>query len=530
VDVVTPPLGLGDALVEWAHPGQSGVPGASLWRTGRVVLTAAIVLTNLAGTAAVLLITFFVLPTPAISNLPHLRAIDAVVALGYIVLAFPAGVLLGTRRLVRLGQWLRDDRAARPEEQRLVLRAPLRLFTVQVVLWLVAAALFGLLTATVASGPAPGRFGTTIGLTIAITGLVTAACAYLFAERILRSLAARALVDDIPARLAVPGVATRAVLAWALGTGLLLLGLVAIGTEALAGVPGTGAALGRVVVVLGGVGLVVGLMAVTTAARATADPLDALRRALLEVEQGRLDTQVPVYDGTQIGKLQIGFNQMARGLADRQRLRDAFGTYIDPDLAERILRDDTSLDGDEVEVTLMFIDVRDFTSFAEHTPAPEVVAALNQLFEGIVPIIHAHGGHVDKFIGDGLLAVFGTPGRQPDHADRALATALGIDRAVRQGRAGGLAIGIGLNSGVVVAGNVGGGGRLEFSVIGDPVNVAARVEGATRQTGDTILLAERTKELLQQETGATFVERVGLALKGKREPVRLFAPSLPAGE
>jgi adenylate cyclase len=237
-----------------------------------------------------------------------------------------------------------------------------------------------------------------------------------------------------------------------------------------------------------------------------------------------------VYDGTQIGKLQIGFNQMARGLADRQRLRDAFGTYIDPDLAERILRDDTSLDGDEVEVTLMFIDVREFTSFAEHTPAPEVVAALNQLFEGIVPIIHAHGGHVDKFIGDGLLAVFGTPGRQPDHADRALATALGIDRAVRQGQAGGLAIGIGLNSGVVVAGNVGGGGRLEFSVIGDPVNVAARVEGATRQTGDTILLAERTKELLQRETGATFVERVGLALKGKREPVRLFAPSLPTGE
>ena len=241
------------------------------------------------------------------------------------------------------------------------------------------------------------------------------------------------------------------------------------------------------------------------------------------MQRGDFDVHSPVYDGTQIGQLQLGFNQMVEGLAERERLRETFGAYVDPDVAQRILEEGTSLEGEEVEVTIMFVDVRDFTSFAERTPAPEVVAAINRLFECIVPIIHEHGGRVDKFVGDGLLAVFGAPRRLEDHADQALAAALEIERKVRAGDAGELEIGIGLNSGPVVAGNVGGSGRLEFSVIGDPVNVAARVEAATRQTGDTVLIAERTKELLK-DTDARLVEREGAELKGKTQPVRLYAP------
>jgi adenylate cyclase len=196
-------------------------------------------------------------------------------------------------------------------------------------------------------------------------------------------------------------------------------------------------------------------------------------------------------------------------------------------VAEQIIREGTDMAGEEVEVTVMFVDVRNFTAFAENTDAPDVVSAINRLFEAIVPIIHAHGGRVDKFIGDGLLAVFGTPRRLPDHADRALAAALEIERVVRSGRAGELAIGIGLNTGVVVAGNVGGAGRLDFSVIGDPVNVAARVEAATRQTDDTILLTERTKELLQH-AAVHLIERHSVPLKGKSAPVRLYAPASAA--
>src|SRR5512142_399490 len=176
-------------------------------------------------------------------------------------------------------------------------------------------------------------------------------------------------------------------------------------------------------VVLGATGIAVGLLAVTVAARATADPVESVRRALARVQRGELDVRVPVFDGTQIGQLQLGFNEMVTGLAERERIRDAFGTYVDPDVARHILEEGTNLAGEEVEVTIMFLDIRDFTGFAERTPADEVVAAINRLFEQIVPIIHAHDGRVDKFVGDGLLAVFGAPRRAPDHADRALAAA-----------------------------------------------------------------------------------------------------------
>jgi adenylate cyclase len=186
------------------------------------------------------------------------------------------------------------------------------------------------------------------------------------------------------------------------------------------------------------------------------------------------------------------------------------------------LESGTSLEGEDVEVTAMFIDIRDFTGFAERASAREVLAAVNRLFELIVPIVREQGGHIDKFVGDGLLAVFGAPRRQVDHADRALAAALEIERAVQDE----LPIGIGLNSGSVIAGNVGGSGRLEFSVIGDAVNVAARVEETTRATGDTVLVSERTRALLSD--ASILEERPALPLKGVSESVGLYAPRVGA--
>jgi adenylate cyclase len=152
------------------------------------------------------------------------------------------------------------------------------------------------------------------------------------------------------------------------------------------------------------------------------------------------------------------------------------------------------------------------------------VATLNSLFERIVPIIYSHGGLVNKFVGDGLLAVFGAPRRLPDHADRALAAALAMAEIIGRPPESELEVGIGLNSGPVVAGNLGGAGRLEFSVIGDAVNVAARVEAATRQTGDTILLSERTKSLLRVAGRPSLILRPDVTLKGKSETVALYTP------
>jgi adenylate cyclase len=512
------------ALVELVRPGEGELSNRAISVYGRVLVTIVIAVTNLIGAGAVLVIAVFVIPMPAINHLGHVELVNAIGTIVYAAFALVLGTLLGTRGLAGIRDWLREERPATVDEMRLVLHAPLRLLLLQVALWLGGAAVFGVIDL---------QYDTTLGIrviiVVAITGLVTASCAYLLTERLLRTAAARALAQGVPSRIAVPGVTTRAVLAWALGTGLPTLGVVAIGILALAGDhASTRTKLGVTMVVLGGIGIIVGLLAVTVAARATADPVDSVRRALAKVQTGDLDVRVPVYDASQVGQLQLGFNRMVEGLGERERIREAFGAYVDPDVAEHILSEGTDLAGEEVEVTIMFIDVRDFTGFAERNAAPAVVAAINGLFELVVPIIHAHGGRVDKFVGDGLMAVFGAPNRQPDHADQALEAALEIEHAVNAANSR-LKIGVGLNSGTVVSGNIGGAGRLEFGVIGDAVNVAARVEAATRQTGDTVLVAERTKELLAHEPQPPLIERHGVALKGKSEAVRLFAPGVASG-
>ena len=254
-------------------------------------------------------------------------------------------------------------------------------------------------------------------------------------------------------------------------------------------------------------------------------PLRDVSRAVERVAEGDYDVSVPVTTGDELGELAANFNQMVEGLAERERLREAFGTYLDSEVAEYILSEGFTEEGVEVEVTVLFCDVRDFTEFASGATPQEVVAALNRLFEVIVPIIAEHGGHVDKFEGDGLLAVFGAPEPFPDHADRAVRAACEIGAAVNdRGEAGELRVGVGVNTGNVVAGSIGGAGRLNFSVIGGAVNVASRVEARTRETDDAILITGETWTRLSHHFEAE--SRGKAELKGVAEPVALYAPKL----
>jgi len=252
-------------------------------------------------------------------------------------------------------------------------------------------------------------------------------------------------------------------------------------------------------------------------------PVIDLRDATRRVGAGDLDVQVPVVSTDETGELAASFNAMVAGLSERERLREAFGTFVDPGLIERVVAEGTDLRGEVVEASLLFLDVRGFTAVAESAAAHEVVARLNALYEAVVPVILGHGGHANKFVGDGLLAVFGAPERRPDHAARAVAAAREIAELVRDGRAGDLRVGLGVNSGQVVVGTIGGGGRRDFTVIGDAVNTAAGVEAATRVTGDDILITETTLRALGAE-GDEFEERPSVPLKGKTQTVRLYAP------
>jgi adenylate cyclase len=492
--------------------------GAALARRTRRRLDWAAGLSN--GVGAIVVFVFLAFLVPRVGTPDE---VDAALVRNAVALAL-YGVASGTfatwwghRRFEPIANWLRAGRGPTEGERQATLRHSVDFVAVSAPVWGLGAVLFALLNLSESVALA-----VRVGSTILLGGITTCAVGYLVVERLMRPVTALALATGPPRRPAAPGVTARLALAWIAATGVPLLGVVTLVLYGLAGTELDERSLAGTAF-LAAIALVVGLLATLIAARAVADPLAAMRRALEQVQHGDFEARVTVDDASEVGLLQSGFNQMAEGLGERERIREAFGTYVDREVAEHILREGTNLAGEEVEVTMMFIDVRDFTGFAERSSAPEVVASLNRLFGRVVPIVHAHEGHVDKFVGDGLLAVFGAPRRQDDHAEQALDAALEIERAVREEFAGELEIGIGLNSGTVVAGNVGGAGRLEFSVIGDAVNVAARVEATTRKTGDTVLLTEHTVRLLGRHAAAV-ERRPAVPLKGKHQAVSLYAP------
>jgi adenylate cyclase len=255
-------------------------------------------------------------------------------------------------------------------------------------------------------------------------------------------------------------------------------------------------------------------------------PIRDLAEGTERVAAGDYCQRLPVVQDDDLGALAASFNRMQAGLAERQRLQAAFGAYVDPALAARLLEQgDDIFTGERRQVTVVFVDIRDFTPFAEANSAEDTVARLNALFAIVVPAVVDAGGHVNKFLGDGALAVFGAPNDLADHADAAVSAAVLIHRLVAERFGGELRIGIGINTGLVIAGTIGGGGHLEFTLIGDTMNVAARVEQLTKTTGDAILLTHQSVEaLVTRPPGLT--DRGHHALKGKSAAVQVFGLDL----
>ena len=503
----------------WIGP-QAARSGKAIARRTQLLLLLAIGVANMAGAIVVFVFAVWVLPSPDVEDELKPIIVNLVALAIYLAVALLIGFAWGFKRFQPVRNWLREDREPSDDEKRLVLQAPVRAGLIAAALWALAIVVFSVINLNFA-----GSLAIVVAITVALGGVTTSAVAYLLTERVLRAATARALEAGPPRRPYVPGITARSLLAFALGAGVPVLGMLLIGIYALADDEVSRSQLSIVILGLGGCALVVGVFMTLIAARAAADPVMSVRDAVAEVEKGNLDdVDVPVYDATEVGLLQAGFNRMVEGLRERRRIREAFGVYVDHEVAEHILEEGVSFEGEEVEVTLMFIDVKDFTQWAEKTPASDVVERLNSLFDVAVPVIHEHRGHVDKFVGDGLLAVFGAPQRSEEHADEALESAIEIVKKLREDGPGELEVGIGLNSGDVVAGNVGGGGRLEFSVMGDAVNVASRIEGATRETGDPVLISEETAERLKRDY--ELEPRDDVELKGRSKPVRVLAPKL----
>ncbi|MCU1450139.1 MAG: Adenylate cyclase [Acidimicrobiales bacterium] len=353
---------------------------------------------------------------------------------------------------------------------------------------------------------------------ISVGGLAAAFLSGLIAERNLRPLIARTLAGQPPQRSSMLGIRRRLVLFWALGSGLPLLGIL------VTPVGLSSADRDRVfagMLVLAAVGLVSGLAFAFVAARSVADPIADVRSAMGRVADGDLDVNVPVDDDGEIGLLQAGFNHMATGLRERKQMRELFGSYVGEEVARHALDAGVRLEGEQRDVTVLFVDLIGSTAMAEHAGPAEVVRLLNLFFEAVVGAVEAEDGWVNKFEGDAALCVFGAPVLHSDHAARALRAATATATAVSA--LAGLDAGIGVSSGVVVAGNVGSRRRYEYTVVGDPVNEAARLTELAKVHPGRVVASERT--VRSAGNGAGWRAGECVTLRGRSQPTQTFVPA-----
>jgi len=275
--------------------------------------------------------------------------------------------------------------------------------------------------------------------------------------------------------------------------------------------------------------LVMGFLTTVGAARAVADPLRAVRRALQQVEQGELEVSVPVYDGTELGQLQAGFNTMVVGLRERDRLRDLFGRQVGHDVASAAAAaSEVRLGGETRLVAVLFVDLVGSTTLAAERPPTEVVALLNRFFAVVVEVVESCGGWINKFEGDAALAVFGAPNDIDDPAGRALRAAREL-AARLEVEVPEVFAGIGVSAGEAVAGYIGDVRRYEYTVIGDPVNEAARLTELSKTVPCRVLAAGGAVALAGPVEGEHWVLDDAVTLRGRSKPTRLATPLPCAG-
>ena len=268
-------------------------------------------------------------------------------------------------------------------------------------------------------------------------------------------------------------------------------------------------------------------------ARRLARPIVELVGHTRRIAAGDYGVRNTSYREDELGRLSLAFDQMSRGLAERDRVRDLLDKNVSPEVAAQLLRDGATLGGEERSVTILFSDLRGFTTLGEKLPPRELVTLLNRYLDRMSGEIERHGGVIDKYIGDAIMALFGAPVDLPDAPDRAVAAALAMQRALADlnrelaAEAAGhrLALGVGINTARVVAGNIGSHRRLNYSVLGDGVNVAARLQSLTRtpEYATDIVVSAATLRALRDPAAVPHRPLGTVPVKGRSEPVEIFA-------
>ncbi len=257
-------------------------------------------------------------------------------------------------------------------------------------------------------------------------------------------------------------------------------------------------------------------------------PIMKLRESTKALGMGDFDYQVSINRNDELGDLGLAFNEMAKDLSLKEKIKDSFGRYVTPEIVDLILAnpDNQWMKGLEVEATVLFVDIRGFTTLSEDKEPESIVELLNDYFTRVTDIVIKHGGHINKFLGDEAMAVFGTPVPNPQHADSAVRAALDIQEEIvrfdreKKMKDVTIQVGIGVNSGVMVAGNLGSEKRMEYTVIGDNVNVASRLTSLAK-SGE-ILISGQTYELIEDKNSFKTEKRRKAPVKGRKMKISIF--------
>lgn len=496
-------------------------------RSGRMLiaratpaLTVGVIGSNLVGASILFVLMAWVIPIPDLADPDRIRALNVTALSIYVTLAVISGVVKTLRDVLPVRRWLLDERPPTSTEQTIALLAPSRLAWRLVTHWGLGIVLF-----TIGNAFLEPRLALVVAIAGLFSGMGTVAFSYLVAERTTREIARRALEDGPRTPPAVPGVTARVMATWALSTGMPVLGVVLIAAGVTLGIlPDDTEKQRLATMIICGVALFIGVQAMFMVSRSISDPIKSVRRGIDRLAGGDLSVEVPVFDASEVGLLQRGFNEMVEGLRERERVRDLFGRHVGEDVAERALLLGSELGGEVREVAVVFVDIVGSTEMALSRPPAAVVETLNRFFAIVVESVTEHGGSINKFQGDAALCVFGAPLPSDDAADDALASArmmaASLAREIPE-----LGVGIGVSAGDVVAGNVGAAERHEYTVIGDPVNEAARlteiaktVEGGIVASGAVIDRAGAGETARWRFDGAQ-------VLRGRSEETRLAIPA-----
>ncbi|HEY7040268.1 MAG TPA: adenylate/guanylate cyclase domain-containing protein [Methylomirabilota bacterium] len=498
---------------------------------------------SLIGNFAGFLVAFlyFRLIDPSATTLPPLSPIHVVHAVGIFAALVGLGIVLSrpwTRPLDRVPDpaTLPPARAALVRRRALLL--PYFLAALNFSGWVLAGVVWGVVLPLMA-----GTFALDVSLrqmfgTTVIAGGVTVALIFFATEHYWRRQLPRFFpAGDLSTVGGVPRLAVRVrLLAIFLLVGVVPLAVLSVlaytrAVSMLGADPATAAEIvdgmrTTIIFILGvGVAAAVGLS--LFAANSVAAPLKDLEAAMARVARGHLDERAPVVTTDEIGAVAEGFNRMLHGLREREMVKETFGKYVTPEIRDEILAGRIRGEGELTEATILFADLRDFTPWVEATAPRQVVRDLNEYFTEMDEAIRAHGGLVLQFIGDEIEAVFGAPLAAPDHAARAVRAAIEMRRRLRAWNAArevagkpALRHGIGIHTGTVLAGNIGGAERLSYALVGDPVNLASRIQGLTKDFKVDILISEATRARL--DGGVTVEELPAVRVKGRAEDVNVY--------